>query len=154
MLIWTRSIGQDRRGLSARMMTPQASRLSAPKHLTCQRKKHQDLTACHSLLSPTRGRLKGRLDHETRTHMPLPPLTVNAACQLHRWAHKETHPVDKVEGANVKPSGSRPHVMQCEECGVHLCIKCWPIFHRERRIKLRVFDILEEKDASATMNTK
>ncbi len=35
-------------------------------------------------LSPTRGRLKGRRDHETRLHMPLPPLSANAACQLHR----------------------------------------------------------------------
>ncbi len=81
-------------------------------------------------------------------------LGLNAACQLHRWAHKETHPVDKAEGANVMPSGSRAHVMQCEECGVHLCLKCWPIFHREKRIKLHVFNILEEKDASVTMNTK
>jgi hypothetical protein len=81
-------------------------------------------------LSPTRGRLKGRLDHKTRLHMPLPPLSANAACQLHRWAHKESNPMDNPEGANVKPSGSRAHVMQCEECGMHLCLKCWPIFHR------------------------
>ena len=83
-------------------------------------------------LSPTRGRLKGRLDHEIRLHMPLPPLSANAACQLHCWAHKESNPMDKTEGANVKPSGSRAHVMRCEECGVHLCLKCWPIFHREK----------------------
>ena len=42
-------------------------------------------------LSPTQGGLKGRLNHESRTHMPLPPLSVNAACQLHCWAHKETN---------------------------------------------------------------
>jgi hypothetical protein len=64
------------------------------------------------LLSPTRGRLKGRLDHETRLHMPLPPLSANAACQLHHWAHKESNPMDKTEGANVKPSGSHAHVMR------------------------------------------
>jgi hypothetical protein len=46
MLIWTRSIGQDGRGLSARMMTPQAPRLSRPPRLTCQRKNPRDSTAC------------------------------------------------------------------------------------------------------------
>ncbi len=54
--------------------------------------------------------------------------------------------MDKTEGANVKPSGSRAHVMQCEECGVHLCLKCWPIVHQEKRLKLRVYDILGSKE--------
>jgi hypothetical protein len=97
-------------------------------------------------LSPTRGHLKGRLDHETRLHMPLLPLTVNATCQLHHWVHKETNPVDKKEGSNIKPTGLHAHVMRCEECGVHLCLKCWPIFHQKKRLKLCVFDILGEKE--------
>jgi hypothetical protein len=55
--------------------------------------------------------------------------------------------MDKMEGANVKPSGSRAHIMRCEECGVHLCLKCcWPIFHREKRLKLRVYNILGSKE--------
>ena len=54
--------------------------------------------------------------------------------------------MDKTEGANVKPSGSRAHVMRCEECRVHLCLKCWPIFHREKRLKLRVYNILGSKE--------
>ncbi len=98
-------------------------------------------------LSSTRGRLKGWLDHATKLHMPLPPLSVNATCQLHCWAHKETHPVTKMEGGNIKPSGSRAHVMRCDECGVHLCLKCWPLFHQKKSLKLCVFDILGEKDA-------
>jgi hypothetical protein len=54
--------------------------------------------------------------------------------------------MDKMEGANVKPSGSRAHVMRCEECGVHFCLKCWPIFHREKKLKLCVYDILGSKE--------
>jgi hypothetical protein len=52
-------------------------------------------------LSPTQGRLKGRLNHNTTIHMPVPPLSQNATCQLHRWAYKEMHLLDKAEGSNV-----------------------------------------------------
>jgi hypothetical protein len=99
-----------------------------------------------SALLPTRGKLKCRLDHDTRIHMPLPPLSANATCQLHRWAHKETHPLDKMEGANAKPSGSRSHVMRCDACGVHLCLNCWAILHQQKSLKQHVFDILKVKD--------
>ena len=37
-----------------------------------------------SALSPTRGNLKCHLDHDTRVHMPVPPLSVNSTCTLHR----------------------------------------------------------------------
>ena len=99
-----------------------------------------------SALSPTRGRLKCRLNHDTKIHVPLPPLSVNAACQLHRWAYKETHPLDKMEGANKKPPGSRSHVMRCDTCDVHICLSCWPIFHQQKHLRRLVFDILHEKD--------
>jgi hypothetical protein len=96
-------------------------------------------------LSPTRGKLKHRLDHDTRIHMPMPPVTPSAICQLHRWAHKVTHPATKENENNFKPRGCRSHVMHCEACGVHLCLDCWAIFHKEKSLKLRVFDILGQK---------
>ena len=92
-------------------------------------------------LSPTRGRLKLRLD-TTLPHMPLKTDNENATCQLHRWAWKEVHPLDKAEGVNIKPPGSRAHVMKCETCKVHLCLGCWEIYHRSHSLKMRVFDIL------------
>jgi hypothetical protein len=62
-------------------------------------------------LLPTWGRLKGRLNHNTKIHMPVPPSSQNATCQLRCWAYKEMHPLDKAEGSNIKPSGLRSHVM-------------------------------------------
>ena len=74
-------------------------------------------------LSPTWHR-KGHLD-TTKSHMPVPPSADHAACQLHRWAYKETHPTDKMKGTNIKPAGSRLHGMRCETCAVNLCLKCF-----------------------------
>jgi hypothetical protein len=74
-------------------------------------------------LSPTWGRLKGCLNHNTTIHMPVPPSSQDAMCQLHPWAYKEMHLLDKAEGSNIKPSCSRSHVMRCEACGVNLCLK-------------------------------
>jgi hypothetical protein len=96
-------------------------------------------------LSPTRGRLRIPLD-ESMSHMPVVPLLPNAACQLHRWAYKETHPMEKVDGATTKPSGSRSGVMRCETCEVNLCLKCWKPYHKQHRLKPLVFDILGEDD--------
>jgi len=96
-------------------------------------------------LSPTRGWLKIRLNHEIRTHMTAVPLLENPVCQLHWWAHKEFNPLEKKEGVSVKPSGSRLHVMQCNTCGVNLCLHCWEIFHSQSRLKLHVPDILAKK---------
>jgi hypothetical protein len=92
-------------------------------------------------LSPTWGRLKIRLN-ETKKHMPVTSLLPNAVCQLHHWAYKETHPMDKMEGGNAKPSGSRSHVMQCKTCEVNLCVKCWKTYHKQHHHKPLVFDIL------------
>ena len=97
-------------------------------------------------LSPTRGRLKVRLDHETRTHMPTVCLVKEPTCQLHRWAHKEFNPLEKMKGANNKPSGSRSHVMRCNTCGVNLCLHCWEIFHSKPRLTIHVPDILAKKN--------
>ena len=96
-----------------------------------------------SALSPTRGSLKCCLDHNTRVHMPEPPLTLNANCTLHRWAHKEFNPNDVPSN---KPAGSRAHVMRCEACGVNLCLRCWKIFHTQQRLRLHVPAILGEKE--------
>ena len=93
-----------------------------------------------SALSPT------SLDHNTRIHMPEPPLTLGANSALHRWAHKETHPVTKEEEKNLKPKGCRSHVMHCATCGVHLCLDCWAIFHQQKHLRRLVFDILHKKD--------
>jgi hypothetical protein len=96
-------------------------------------------------LSPTKGRLRIRLD-DTKKHMPIVPLLPNAACQLHRWAYKETHPIEKMEGVSKKPPGSRSGVMRCETCEVNLCLKCWKFYHEKHRLKPLVFDILGEDD--------
>ncbi len=32
--------------------------------------------------------------------------------------------------------------MKCETCKVHLCLRCWEIYHRSHSLKMRVFDIL------------
>ncbi len=85
-------------------------------------------------LLPTWGWLKGRLNHNTTIHMPVPPSSQNAMCQLHCWAHKETRSLDKAVGRNIKPSSLRSHVMQCETCGVNLCLKCWELFHTKQRL--------------------
>jgi hypothetical protein len=97
-------------------------------------------------LLPTRGWLKGRLNHNTTIHMPVPPLSQNATCQLHCWAYKEMHLLDKAERSNIKPFSLHSHVMQYEACGVNLCLKCWELFHTKQRLKLHVFDILGNKD--------
>ncbi len=70
------------------------------------------------VLLPNRIRLKGRLNHNTTSHMPVPPSSQNAMCQLYCWAYKEMHPLAKAEGSNIKPSSLCSHVMQCEACKV------------------------------------
>ncbi len=80
-------------------------------------------------LLPTRGQLKGHLNHNTTIHMPAPPSSQNPKCQLHCWAYNKTHPLDMVEGSNIKPSGLCSHVMQFEACAVNLSLKCWELFH-------------------------
>ena len=93
-------------------------------------------------LSPTRGRLKIRLNHKTANHQPVPAPGEKPVCQLHRWAHKEFNPNDV---PNNKPAGSRAHVMRCEACGVNLCLRCSKIFHTQQRLRLHVPAILGEK---------
>ncbi len=97
-------------------------------------------------LLPTLGQLKGRLNHNTTIHMPVPPSSQNATCQLHCWVNKATHPLDKAEGSNIKPSGLHSHVIRCEACGVNLCLKDRENFPTKQRLKLHVFDIRGDKD--------
>ena len=104
-------------------------------------------------LLPTRGKLKRRLD-TLLPHVPVKPFSKNATCQLHRWAWKETHPKDKMEGRNWKPPGARAKLLRCETCQVHLCLNCWAVYLNVKYLKQRVFDILgeyeeEELDAAA-----
>ncbi len=106
---------------------------------TKKRAMRMDLMA----LSPKWGRLRIRLD-KTKKHMPVNPLLPNAACQPHRWAYKETNPVEEMEKANKKPSGLWSGVMQCKTCKVNLCLKCWKMYHKKHRLKPLVFDILGE----------
>ncbi len=54
--------------------------------------------------------------------------------------------MDKMDGATMKPSGSRSGVMRCKTCEVNLCLKCWKPYHRKNRLKPLVFDILGEDD--------
>jgi len=75
--------------------------------------------------------------------MPELPLTLSANCALHRWAHKETHPATKETEKNLKPPGSRSHVMHCAACDVQLCLNCWALFLKEKYLKRRVFDTLK-----------
>ena len=97
-------------------------------------------------LLPTWGWLKGCLNHNTTICMPVPPLSQNTTCQLYHWAYKKTHPLDKAEGSNIKPSGLHSHVIRCEACGVNLCLKDRENFPTKQRLKLHVFDIRGDKD--------
>lgn len=60
-------------------------------------------------LSPTQGRLCGRLNSEV-AHMPVQPEAAvgTTDCQMHLWAWKEFNPDD---GKNSKPVGSCSQVM-------------------------------------------
>jgi hypothetical protein len=97
-------------------------------------------------LLPTGGRLKGRLNHNTTIYIPVPPSSQNPTCQLHCWAYKEMHPLDKAVGNNIKSSGLHSHVMQYEACSVNLCLKCLELPHTKQCLKSHVFDILGNKD--------
>jgi hypothetical protein len=92
-------------------------------------------------LSPTRGRLCGRLNGSV-THMPVLPDATKGmtVCQLHQWAYKEFNPGDTRK--NPKPSGSRSQVMHCQACKVNLCVRCWEIFHTQERVRLQIPRIL------------
>jgi hypothetical protein len=97
-------------------------------------------------LSPTRGRMKVRLDTNVN-HMPVVPRGPPRAnvCQLHRWADKEFNPsTDDKTGRkkNTKPAGARTGVMRCTVCNVNLCIPCWEIFHTKERIRYHIPGIL------------
>jgi hypothetical protein len=96
-------------------------------------------------LSPSRGRLKGRLDHVSMTHMPTQPRGAvgSAVCQLHRWAHKQAN----TDGSKIngKPGGARAHVMLCKACDVNLCLGCWEIYHTQARLQSHISTILGQK---------
>jgi hypothetical protein len=63
-------------------------------------------------LSPTRGRLRGRLNGSA-THMPVLPdaMKGTTVCQLHQWAYKEFNPGDTRK--SPKPAGLHSQVMHC-----------------------------------------
>ena len=100
-------------------------------------------------LSPTRGRMKVRLDTSVN-HMPVVPRGPPRAnvCQLHRWADKEFNPSTDETGRKktTKPAGAWTGVMRCTVCDVNLCIPCWEIFHTKERIRYHIPRILGENE--------
>jgi hypothetical protein len=94
-------------------------------------------------LSPTRGRLKIRLNHKTANHMLVAAPGEKPVCQLHRWVHKEFQHKDHVK--NNKPAGSCAHGMRRRVCKVNLCLRCWNFFHTKQRLRFHVPAILGKK---------
>ena len=82
-------------------------------------------------LHPINGNLKMRLNYSVQ-HLPEISCSKNPRCALHRWARNRT-------GAAVMRD-----VVVCSVCRVHLCIKCFGIFHKEA-------NILDKKDQIASM---
>jgi hypothetical protein len=70
-------------------------------------------------LSPTRGRLKGWLDHKTRLPMPLPTLIVGHTRSQTQWTRRKGQTSSRLVHA---------HTSCNVRSGVHLCLKCLPIF--------------------------
>ena len=91
-------------------------------------------------LSPNKGKLAHRLDL-TLGHFPIFPRSGNGVdrwvCQLHRQADRKIHGTKR-----GIPSGARSNVMQCEFCGVRLCVKCWKIFHTCKNVEDEYENIL------------
>jgi hypothetical protein len=136
MRTWTQSwIGQGER---AAMSDRQRSRR------TFHQPQRRELRKWIHWLYLQCGGISGFISTRPRSTCPVTPLRPNAACQLHCWAYNETHPMDKMEGGNAKPSGLRSHVMRCKTCKVNLCVKCWKTYHKQHRLKPLVFDILGE----------
>ena len=100
-------------------------------------------------LSPTRGRMKVRLDTSVN-HMPVVPRgeRFNNVCQLHRWADKEFNPGKDKTGKkkNTKPACARGHVMRCTVSDVNLCLGCWEIFHTQQHLRSHIPGILGENE--------
>ena len=70
------------------------------------------------------GSLSCRLDR-SQTHYPVPTINRRVKCGLHRWC-----------------SGlqKRGQVMDCETCGVALCLPCYKLFHE-------TVDLVQMKDS-------
>ena len=62
----------------------------------------------------TNGSLRCRLDR-CLDHLPSEKLSSRARCGMHRWVGVE----------------SQSQVSYCYSCGVHLCIKCYRLFHHQ-----------------------
>ena len=120
-----------------------------PKSTTSSDSKKRAPKIDNKALSPTRGRMKVRLD-TSRNHMPVVPRGKphSNVCQLHRWADKEFNPTADVKGRkkNTKPAGGRTNVMRCTVCDVNLCIRCWEIFHTKERLRYHIPGILGENE--------
>ena len=79
------------------------------------------------------GNLKGRLDR-CLDHLPTEKLSNRARCALHRWLGIETS----------------AGLVNCMTCGVHLCMKCYRLFHTEPDLlgkkKTTSIKIFEDKE--------
>ena len=102
-----------------------SARLYAPpkKKTKCARFTDASLSAT--------GTLRFRLATNLR-HLPLPPSSKKAHCQLHRWA-SETH-----------KGNSRRSVLLCRDCNVHLCSRCHALFHEEGDLVSKTTEVREK----------
>ena len=132
-----------------RRLAKEKSPPKTPKSTTSSDSKKRALKIDNKALTPTRGRMKVRLD-TSRNHMPLVPQGKphNNVCQLHRWVDKELNPITDVKGRkkNTKPAGARTNVMICTVCNVNLCIRCWENFDAKERLRYYIPGILGENE--------
>ena len=113
----------------------------------CPTRKIEDFKRCFAItekaLDLKTGKLRCRLD-STLTHFPE---YVNVQrkhptqCQLHMWAFR-IHGKKSNSKEQNKPKGSRARVFHCSACNVHLCGKCFNIFHKIDNLFLCIDDIL------------
>ncbi len=90
-------------------------------------------------LYPLVGCLKKQLDLNLNQKLNVSDKKGNANCQLHHW--ENILPM----GKNANFPGSRSQVMLCKECGVHLCLHCWEMYHTEQDLVAKVNEILSFK---------
>jgi hypothetical protein len=108
----TKSPARKRARITPRQLSTPSSSVASPKEgLQCFYVKD-------SALDPDKGVLKDRLDHFGIFHCPEPKKKDSARCALHRWLKREWQ---LQEG-----------VVCCSHCGVHLCVPCFKLFHKQR----------------------
>ena len=80
------------------------------------------------------GALKKRLDASLR-HWPAPLAPGqkrSTCCQLCRFAKNWVNKDAGKPTETSKPPGSRSDVLECGDCGVALCVRCWAVYHTKK----------------------